>query len=670
MANRLINSTSPYLLQHAHNPVDWYEWGSDALEKASKEDKPILVSIGYSSCHWCHVMERESFEKENIAEVMNKFFVCIKVDREERPDIDQVYMEAVQIMGVNGGWPLNVFLTPDQKPFFGGTYFTPQVWVEVLNNINRAYRGNRQQIEDSAEEIRMHLQTPETSRYKQTQSVNTELMTDMNEMYQKLQSRFDHTLGGIEKEPKFIMPSIWLFLLRYAHLTKNNDALQHVIFTLKKIAMGGIYDQVGGGFARYSVDRYWFAPHFEKMLYDNAQLLSLYSEAYAVTRDDFFKTIVDDTFNWLLREMKHPHGGFYSALDADSEGVEGKFYVWTQKELKEILSADEPLISSYFGVKENGNWEHGANILIRPFDDDQFLKANGLNATQWQAVINKTKATLLEHRSKRIWPGLDDKIITGWNAMTACGLIDAYRTFADKRFLQAAIDNVNFIEKELKDGMTLYRSFKEKRSLTTGFLEDYAYFIQALTKLYQVTFHEKWIMLAAEMLEHTIAKFFDPSDGYFFYTASDAEQLISRKKEMSENVIPSSNALMAQNLHHLGVIFDRAEWKQMAVAMTDSFAHLIKNEPGYMSQWAIAFIELKKGMAEVVLTGKNLDALRQDLVQHYLPFAIVQGSEKSSELPLVKDKIAVQNMDTIYVCYNNTCKLPVHTIEEAKLQML
>ncbi len=372
MANRLIHSTSPYLLQHAHNPVDWYEWGKDALDKAARDDKPILVSIGYSSCHWCHVMERESFEKENIAEVMNKFFVCIKVDREERPDIDQIYMEAVQILGVNGGWPLNVFLTPDQKPFFGGTYFTPQVWVEVLNNINRAYQGNRKQIEDTAEELRLHLLTSEVERYKQ-KPVDSELIQDLNEIYNRLEPKFDKKWGGQDKEPKFIMPSVWLYLLRLAHLTKNSEALSHVVFTLQKISMGGIYDQIGGGFSRYSVDRYWFAPHFEKMLYDNAQLLSLYSEAYSITKDDAFKDVVYETFQWLEREMTHPNGGFYSALDADSEGVEGKFYTWSKAELQEKLGDHEALISSYYGIKDQGNWEHDGNILMRTKGDQEFL---------------------------------------------------------------------------------------------------------------------------------------------------------------------------------------------------------------------------------------------------------------------------------------------------------
>jgi uncharacterized protein YyaL (SSP411 family) len=669
MSNRLIHSTSPYLLQHSHNPVDWYEWGVEAFQKAIQEDKPVLVSIGYSSCHWCHVMERESFEKENIANVMNKFFICIKVDREERPDIDQIYMEAVQVLGVHGGWPLNVFLTPNQKPFFGGTYFSPQAWVEILNNINRAYQGNRKQIEDSAEELRLHLLNSEVERYKQ-KPIDSELIPDLNEIYSRLQSKFDTKWGGMDKEPKFIMPSIWLLLLRVYHLTKNQQALDHITLTLKRIAFGGIYDQVGGGFSRYSVDRYWFAPHFEKMLYDNAQLLSLYAEGYAITKDKLFKDIVYETFHWLRREMTHANGGFYSALDADSEGVEGKFYVWDKPELKSVLGTDEPVISAYYSVKEEGNWEHGNNILMRSWHDDEFLKKHGIAPEKWASLLNNSKNTLLKVRENRVRPGLDDKIITAWNAMAVCGLVDAYRVFSDQLFLDVALKNMHFIETKLKDGNRLYRSYKERRSTTTGFLDDYAYVVQAQLKLYQVTFDEHWVNRAAAMMQYTVDQFFDASDGFFYYTSNDSEQLITRKKEIFDNVIPSSNSIMAQNLNYMGILLDRDDWKQMADAMTGSLTHLIKAEPAYMSQWAIVYAEIKKGLAEVALTGQNIHDLRSELHQNYFPFMVVQGTQSKSDLPLLKDKIALEGKPTIYVCYNKTCRAPVHTIAETKLQLI
>jgi uncharacterized protein len=668
MANRLINATSPYLLQHAHNPVDWYEWGAEALEKAVAEDKAILVSIGYSSCHWCHVMERESFEKEHIAEVMNKFFVCIKVDREERPDIDQIYMDAVHMLGVHGGWPLNVFLTPEQKPFFGGTYFSPQVWIEVLNNINKAYRGNRDQIEETAEQLRLHLLTSEVARYKQ-EPVDSNLIPDLESMYRLMAAKFDTKWGGMEKEPKFIMPSVWFFLLRQHHLTRNQDALNHTIFTLRKILMGGIYDQIGGGFSRYSVDRHWFAPHFEKMLYDNAQLLSLYSEAYANTRDVAFKEVVYESFAWLQREMMHDNGGFYSALDADSEGVEGKYYIWSKNELREVLGDDEPLISNYYSVKEEGNWEHGSNIFMRIRDDAQFLNDHSITANKWDPILKKAKTKLLERRKKRIAPALDDKIIASWNAMTVCGLADAFRVFADTTFLDAAVKNIQFIEKEMMTGTTLYRSFKNKRSTTKAFLDDYAFLIQAYLRIYQVTFEEKYIHRAAELIQHVIANFFDESDGFFFYTPKNSEALIARKKEIFDNVIPSSNAVMAQNLNQLGVLLDRDEWRKMAEAMVGALSHLVKSEPGFMAHWAIVQMEIKKGFSEIVFVGPGVDMLRKKLQHNFLPFSLVQGSETEGSLPLQKGKAAIEGKPTVYVCYNKSCQLPVHSVDEALKQI-
>ena len=668
MPNRLIHATSPYLLQHAHNPVDWHEWGTEALDKAVAEDKPILVSIGYSSCHWCHVMERESFEKDEIADVMNNFFVCIKVDREERPDIDQIYMDAVHLLGVHGGWPLNVFLTPEQKPFFGGTYFTPQVWVEVLKNINNAFRGNRDQIEETAEELRMHLLTSEVARYRQ-QPTDSELMPDLEAMYNLMEGKFDKKWGGMDKEPKFIMPSVWLFLLRQSYLTGNQAAVDHTVFTLKKISMGGIYDQIGGGFSRYAVDKYWFAPHFEKMLYDNAQLLSLYSEAYAITKDEAFKQVVYESYDWLKREMLHENGGFYSALDADSEGVEGKYYIWTTKELEDILGEDASLFSAYYSAKPEGNWEHGSNILMRLREDAQFLKEHAISSDELVQILSRTKKKLLETRITRIPPGLDDKIIAAWNAMTICGLTDAYKVFGDRIFLDTSIRNIQFIDKEMMTGETLYRSFKNQRSRTEAFLDDYAFLIQAYIRLYQVTFEEKYLVRASNLMQYVIDHFFDESDGFFFYTSGNSEALIARKKEIFDNVIPSSNAVMAQNLNYLGVLFDRDDWRKMATAMVNSLSHLVKSEPGFMSHWAMVYMEVKKGLAEIVLTGKDIDALRSQLQRNFLPFSLLQGSENEGKLPLQKDKTAIDGKATIYVCHNRTCQLPVHSVDKALTQL-
>jgi uncharacterized protein YyaL (SSP411 family) len=666
--NRLINSTSPYLLQHAHNPVDWFEWGEEALMKAKKENKPILVSIGYSSCHWCHVMEREVFEKEDMAELMNEYLVCIKVDREERPDVDQIYMDAVQAMGQHGGWPLNVFLTPDQKPFYGGTYFPPAQWVQLLKGIHKGFHERRNEVEESAHQFAEHLARQDTQRFKKT-AEPTELKNDLESIYTKLEVAFDTQWGGLEKEPKFIMPSLWLWLLRYHYLTKNEKALQQTLLTLKRVGMGGIYDQIGGGFARYSVDGYWFAPHFEKMLYDNAQLMSLYAEAYTITRDPEFKTILEETFEWLQTEMMHPEGGFYSALDADSEGVEGKFYVWKKQELEETLKEDAGLINAYYSVKSEGNWEHGNNILFRAIPEDKFLAEHNLKKDEWNSKLREIKDRLLAVRDKRIPPGLDDKVITSWNAMMVSGLADAYKALGDDRFLKAAKKNMEFLERGLTEGMTLYRSFKNKRSTTPGFLDDYAYMIQACVRLYQMTFEEYWIKRAEALMVHTIDNFLDSSDGFFHYSGKYAEKLIAAKKEIFDNVIPASNSVMAQNLFHLGVLLDKEEWNTMARNMTDSLSHLITHEPNYMSNWGIVYTEMKNGMAEVAFTGSGASDLRNEFFETYQPFALVMGTESQSHLPLLEGKIAADNKTTIYVCYNKACQKPVHSVADALKQL-
>lgn len=656
MPNRLIHATSPYLLQHAHNPVDWYEWSTEALEKAKAEDKPILVSIGYSSCHWCHVMERESFEHETIAALMNKHFVCIKVDREERPDIDQVYMEAVQAMQQNGGWPLNVFLTPDQKPFYGGTYFPPQNWAQLLRQIHQTFQVKRKEINESANDLVQHLQTSDLKRFAQ-QNETSFKQEHLDAMFQILASRYDKTWGGIEKAPKFVMPSIWLFLLRYYAATKNEAALEMVTHTLRQLALGGIYDQLGGGFARYSVDGEWFAPHFEKMLYDNAQLLSLYAEAYSITYESIFKETVYETVGWLKHDMLNPAGGFYSALDADSEGVEGKFYTWTESELQNVLGNDTERLMQHFQSTAEGNWEHGRNILRR---DPQTTIAES-------DEIKKLKSKLLAERSKRIRPGLDDKILTGWNAMTIQGLVDCYKAFQDEYFLKLALNGISFLEEHLI-GDKVYRVWKGKRSETEGFLEDYAFLIQAYTSLYQVTFNEGWLYKAHTWCKYVQQHFTDSEEGFFFYSSNTAEALIARKKEIFDNVIPGSNSVMARNLHQLGILLDREDWKTQARTMTTKLLHLITAEPVYTCHWAVLLSELIHAPTEVVIAGPEALTLRKEIHQYYLPFIHTAGSTNESTLPLLENRLP-KNGTLIYVCRNKTCQLPVDNVTEALNQI-
>ncbi len=662
MPNRLIHATSPYLRQHAHNPVDWYPWGEEALARAKAEDKPILVSIGYSSCHWCHVMEHESFENQDIAALMNEHFVCIKVDREERPDIDQIYMDAVQAMKINGGWPLNVFLTPDQKPFYGGTYFPPPRWASVLTQLQRAFRERRQEIDESAEDLTRHLNTSDTSRFVSAPADEFR-WEQMEQAFAVLANRFDHQWGGIDKAPKFVMPAIWQWLAMYRHIDPKPEADHMLHLTLQKMADGGLYDQVRGGFARYSVDQEWFAPHFEKMLYDNGQLLSLYATGYQLTRGPRYAEIITETFQWLLAEMQHPHGGFYSALDADSEGREGRYYVWTYAEWNAALGEQAALFADFYSIEPDGNWEHGFSILKRPADVDEWASQKKVTAFLSQLEVAKT--TLLSHRAKRPRPGLDDKILTGWNALTITGLVRSYLATSHRDMLLAAERAVRFIETNLmRDDMVL-RSFKEHPNPTEAFLEDYAALIEAYVELFQATFHKDFLTKAEHLTHYVLRHFYDAEDGYFHFASHRSEKLIARKKEIFDNVIPSSNALMAGNLLTLSTLLQKNEWGQTARQMAGGLASLIAQEPVYLSQWAHVFARLATGSYEIVMTGPQAVELRLEMGMHHLPLATFCGSIHASNLPLLRDRVPTDGTTRVYICRNNTCQLPVTTVSEA-----
>lgn len=450
--NRLIHESSPYLLQHAYNPVDWYPWGEEALQKAKQEDKPIIVSIGYAACHWCHVMEHQSFENPKVAAIMNKHFVCVKVDREERPDVDAVYMDAVQAMGLQGGWPLNVILNPEAQPFYGGTYFQPQQWMRLLQNVAEAYESNRAELDSSAAQFVQHLRQSELDKYGLKQGTLQVREEDFRLMFYNFSTHFDKKHGGLSPAPKFPMPTNYLFLLRYHHHTRDEQALEHLHRTLREMAYGGIYDQVGGGFARYSVDTEWLVPHFEKMLYDNGQLISLYAEAYQATHETLYHDVVYETIGFVERELMSREGGFYSSLDADSEGEEGRFYTFTKDELHKILGTEEPLFSKYYHATAAGNFEHGRNILHRRMSDEEFARENELELDVLQDMVQTWKEKLLKVRAKRVRPGLDDKILTSWNALMLKGLADAYYVFGNKRFLDLALQNAHFILDKLQIG--------------------------------------------------------------------------------------------------------------------------------------------------------------------------------------------------------------------------
>lgn len=665
--NSLINETSPYLLQHAHNPVDWYAWNKETLKKAKRENKLILVSIGYSACHWCHVMEHESFEDEDVAKIMNDHFICIKVDREERPDVDQVYMEAVQKISGRGGWPLNCFALPDGRPFLGGTYFPKEQWIEILNNIVEIYQTQKKKLEQQAADITEGINR---SDFLEPEQRNLTFEKELPEdMVHNFSARFDYKEGGMRGSPKFPMPNNYLFLLRYSALVNNKKVLFHVELTLQKMAAGGIYDQTGGGFARYSVDDHWHVPHFEKMLYDNAQLVSLYSEAFQLTRNGEYKHVVEETLEFIDREMTGPDGGFYSALDADSEGVEGKFYVWEKKEIETIIKEDSDIVIDYFGIDEDAYWEEGNNVLIKAKSISQLAEKYAKTDAEISEILSEAKKKLLEKRSERVRPGLDDKILTSWNALMIKGFIDAYAVIGKSEYLDTAVKTMEFILQNVKksDG-GLFRNYKNGKATINGFLEDYAFVMEAMIALYQATFDEKWITQAKQFMVYTIDHFYDDQSGMFYFTSDESNDLVARKIEVTDNVIPASNSSIANSLFFLGLIYEKAEYKQMAEKMLKQVEEKMIAYPSAFSNWGMLYLNLIFPFHTLVITGKEALTKANELNELYISNIVRSGSIGKSELPIFKDRF-VKDKTKIYVCTGSECKLPVETVEEALKQL-
>jgi uncharacterized protein len=665
--NRLIDSSSPYLLQHAHNPVNWFPWDEEALTLAKSEDKPIIVSIGYSACHWCHVMERESFENEQIAEIMNKDFVCIKVDREERPDVDQIYMDAVHAMGLQGGWPLNVILLPDQRPFYGGTYFPAKGWANLLSQVATVFKKQRSELEKSADGFMNTLNVSDIQKYGLHQGENAFSKEELSQMFEILRKNFDLEKGGMNRAPKFPMPIIYAFLLREASINKNSAALAQVELTLEKMAFGGLYDQIGGGFTRYSTDEDWFAPHFEKMLYDNGQLVSLYSEAYQETKNPLYKATVYQTIEWLEREMTTNEGGFYSALDADSEGEEGKFYCWREDEFQSVLGPDADLLIEYYNLTARGNWEPQKNIPFRKMSDAVFAKKHQLELDELQDIIKIANLKLLEARASRIRPGLDDKILSGWNGLMLKGLVDAYATFRETHFLDLALANAHFLLTKMKNGNGLFRNYKDGKASINAYLEDYAAVIQGLTALYQVTFDPQWLLEAENLLKYTLNNFFDEEEQFFFFTDDKSEKLIARKKEIFDNVIPGSNSMMAQNLYQLGTILSNEIYTDLAQAMLGKVKKMVLIEPQYLTNWACLFSQMVSPTAEIALVGDDIQKQVLEFYQSFIPNKVLVGSNGKDEnnIPLLEHRTTINGQTTFYVCYNKACQLPVNSVAEA-----
>lgn len=678
--NQLQYETSPYLLQHANNPVDWYPWGDEALGRAVAEDKPILVSIGYSACHWCHVMERESFEKESVARVMNEHFICIKVDREERPDVDAIYMDAVQAMGVQGGWPLNVFLMPDARPFYGVTYLPQRNWVNLLTSIQTAFVDQRTELAQSAEGFVRELNLTDAERYGLSKNDPLFAVETLDVLYRKVAVKVDDEKGGTRRAPKFPMPCIWRFLLRYHDATQNESALYPVLLTLDRMALGGIYDQLGGGFARYSTDEDWFAPHFEKMLYDNGQLLTLYAEAYSLVKSPLYKHVVYQTIHFAQRELLSPEGGFYSALDADSEGVEGKFYTFTTPEVREALGDDYDWFADLYSLTEEGNWEEGQgrNILHRIESNETFAERMGWSLADLSVRLDATNIRLMRIRDERIRPGLDDKILCSWNGLMLKGLATAYRVFGEPEFLTLALRLAYFLLKKMRDSRNgrLWHTYKttpggQGRAKQAGFLDDYAAVIDGLLALYQATFTENWLTEADQLTQYVLANFSDATvddltgpDPLFFFTDKNSEELIARKKELFDNVIPSSNSMMAENLFTLSLLLDRPDYAERADQMLGRVQPLVEQNTDYLANWAAQLALRSRPTAEIAIVGPLADQFRAELDADFYPNKVLTGTTDKSDLPLLHQRGPVDGQTAIYVCYNRACQLPVTSVAE------
>ena len=681
MANRLANETSPYLLQHKENPVDWYPWGEEALRRAREEDKPILLSVGYSACHWCHVMERESFEDEETARIMNEHFVNIKVDREERPDIDSIYMSAVQALTRHGGWPMTVFLTPDGAPFYGGTYFPPvpkgglPSFQQVLLSLADAYENRHDEVSRSAESVREYLRATTGAALPQT-AVGTELLDRAAE---SLTSELDRRFGGFGGAPKFPQAMNLEVLLRHHHRTGDLAALSGVEDTLRAMANGGIYDQLGGGFARYSVDAYWLVPHFEKMLYDNALLSRLYVEAYQATGDEFYKRIVEETLDYVVRDMTSPEGGFYSAEDADSEGEEGKFYVWTPEEIRGVLGEeDATLAERYWDVTARGNFE-GKNILYVPRQPERVAAEFGLSPEELWERMKEIRSKLFAAREARVRPGRDEKILAAWNGLMLRSFALAARVLKREDYEEVARRNALFILDRLKVDGRLRRSYKDGQARFNGYLEDYAMVADGLVELYEATFETRWLVEAASLADAILDLFWDEGAEIFYDTPADHEELVTRPRDAYDNAAPSGTSVATDVLLRLSLLLDRDGYRERAEAVLDSSSGGMERLPGAFGRLLAALDFHLSSPREVAIVGdpqaQDTQALVDTVYALYLPNKVVAGrapddDEAARLVPLLADRPMRDGHPTAYVCEGYACKNPTTDPEELASQLV
>jgi len=669
MSNHLINESSPYLLQHANNPVDWYPWCQEAFAKAKAENKPILVSIGYSSCHWCHVMEHESFNDEQTAKLMNDLFVNIKVDREERPDLDAIYMDAVQAMTGSGGWPLNVFLTHDKKPFYGGTYFPPKPmynrasWQDVLVSVHSFFLYKKEELNVQTTQLMQHL----LQYTKGISPINeAEYTMQLAEtLLENMLKNADNLDGGFGSAPKFPSCGNIYFLLQYYLFTKNEKALQQACLSLDKMAFGGIYDHIGGGFARYSTDKKWFAPHFEKMLYDNAQLLEVYALAYHITNNTDYAVICNQIVAYVKAEMMDTNGAFYTAQDADSEGVEGKYYVFTHQEITALLQQEAALFCKYFNVTENGNWEHQQNILHTNTTLKSFCKKENLEEGITIEYINQCKQKLKEYRAKRIAPFKDKKIILSWNALMSKCLIQAGLFLQNEEFINTAKKNIDFLLHHFYDATsnTLLRVSLDGNAKQHAVLEDYAYLSQVLIQVFIVTAEDKYLLLAKQLTDSVLENFSVENNKLFSNTSKNAKDIIVQKIDMYEHSMPNANAVMMNCLHYLGIAFQQPQYTLLHQQMQNAMTDMCKHHPNYFSGWAVGLMTKIFGEQELCIAAKNNLQEVFTFYKNYKPSVTLINTSGVSNIPYLKSKSVKENI-MLYWCYNNTCFPPFERWEQ------
>jgi uncharacterized protein YyaL (SSP411 family) len=678
--NRLINETSPYLLQHAHNPVDWFPWGEEALETSQREQKPILLSIGYSACHWCHVMEHESFENEAIARLMNDNFVNIKVDREERPDLDQIYMSAVQMMTQRGGWPMTVFLTPDAVPFYAGTYFPPEDrynmpgFPRVLISIADAYRERPEDIQETAKSILSEL-----NRSAATQESKEPLSPELlDTAYRGMIRNYDSTNGGFGGAPKFPPAMSLEFLLHTFYRTGNQQVFEIVSATCRKMAEGGIYDQLGGGFHRYSTDSQWLVPHFEKMLYDNALLSRLYLHYYQASRNETARIVAEGILDYVVREMTDAAGGFYSTQDADSEGVEGKFFVWSQDEIEALLGVrDAALFAAYYNVTSDGNFE-GENILHVTHDLSEVAAANQVTVEELATTLDEARRILFEKREKRVKPGRDEKILTAWNGLMLASFAEAAAILNRSDYLEVAKKNARFVLDNLRRDGLLLRTYKDGQAKLNGYLEDYAFLIDGLVTLFETSGEIQWLEEARSLTATMIDEFWDDQEGGFFYTGRSHEDLIVRSKDFFDNATPAGNSVAAEVLLRIGLLTDNSDYQRRAATILRLMTSTVQRYPAGFGRLLCAFDFYLGAPKEIALIGEpgtsETKSLLAEIWTPYLPNKVVAqarpGDAKSAALiPLVRDRSQLENKPTVYVCEHFTCKKPVTSPTELASQL-